>query len=185
MELSGLTEHLAAVEAKDSITLPWRGVEYVIPRPGPARILRCAALLAAFARPTLEERQAAIAKVLGDDSQEDLVIGEETVARFVADDVPIPVRKHLITIALIAWVQGEAAAERWMASAAAGEPGPKAKAPSKASTTGTSTAAARTTKRRASTSGTKPRRSASPKVADKGPVGPSTGGTSSPAGPSS
>lgn len=185
MELSGLTEHLKAIEARDSITLPWRGKKYVIPAPGPARSARCAMLFAAFGRPEGEERAKAIAEVLGDDTQENLVIGEETVARFVADDVPIPVRRDLLIIALIAWVQGEAAAERYMAAASAGESGPKAKAPSKASRTGTSTGAASTTKRRASTSGTKPRRSASPKAAVKAPAEPSTGGTSSPAGTSS
>lgn len=185
MELPGLTEHLKAVEARDSITLPWRGETYIIPAPGPARAARCAMLLAAFGRPTPAEREAAIAEVVGDDTQENLVIGEETVARFVADDVPIPVRKNLITIALIAWVQGEAAAERYMVAAAAGEKGPKAPARSSRSKTGTSTGAARTTKRRASTSGTTPRPSGSRKAAAKAPARRSTGGTSSPAGTSS
>jgi hypothetical protein len=185
MDLSGLSDHLKAVESKDSITLPWKGTEYVISPPGPARRLRCAALLAAVVQPAGDERDEALAAVLGEDTQEILVLGEDVSERLAADDVPIPVRSHLVTIALIAWVQGEAAAQRWIDASAAGEPGPKAPARSRASKTGTSTGAASTTKRRASTSGTKPRQSASRKAADKAPDGPSTGGTSSPAGISS
>lgn len=185
MDLSGLSDHLKAVESKDSITLPWKGTEYVISPPGPVRRLRCAALLAAVVRPAGDERDEALAAALAEDTQENLVLGEDVAARLAADDVPIPVRSHLVTIALIAWVQGEAAAQRYIDASAVGEPGPKAKAPSKASRTGTSTGAARTTKRRASTSGTKPRRSASPKAAAKAPDEASTGGTSSPAGTSS
>lgn len=185
MDLSGLTDHLKAVESKDSITLPWKGVEYVISPPGPVRRLRCAALLAAVVRPAGAERDEALAAALDEDTQEILVLGEDVAARLAADDVPIPVRSHLVTIALIAWVQGEAAAQRYIDASAAGEKGPKAPAPSKRRTTGTSTGAASTTKRRASTSGTRPRRSASPKSAAKAPAEVSTGGTSSPAGTSS
>lgn len=185
MDLSGLTDHLKAVESQDSITLPWRGVEYVVPPPGTERRLRCAALLAGYSRADVGERTAAILEVLGEDRLEDVVLGPETAARLIADDVPGKVIGRLCTVAMIAWVQGEAAAQRYIESAAAGEKGPKAKAPSKASRTGTSTGAASTTKRRASTSGTRPRRNASPKAAAKGPAEPSTGGTSSPAGPSS
>ncbi|MDR7385207.1 DUF7426 family protein [Promicromonospora iranensis] len=185
MELSGLTEFLGAVEAKDSITLPWRGEKYVIPAPGPARRLRCAGLLAALGRPDGAEREAAVADAIGDEAQDVLIFGEDVAARMEADDVPIPVRSHLATVALVAWVQGEAAAQRYIDAAAAGEKGPKAKAPSKAPRTGTRSDAASTTKRPASTSGTRPRRSASPKPAAKAPDAPSTGGTSSPAGPSS
>jgi hypothetical protein len=185
MELSGLTEHLKVIEAKDSITLPWEGVEYVIPPPGPARRLRCAMLLAAVGRPDSEERTAAIAAAVGEDSQEIVGFGKKVAARLEADDVPIPVRGHLLTIALIAWVQGEARAQQYIDATAAGEKGPKAKAPSTASRTGTRSDAASTTRKRASTSGTTPRRSASRKAAGRAPATPSTGGTSSPAGPSS
>jgi len=185
MELSGLTEHLEAVEAKDSITLPWRGEEYVFPAPGPARSLRCAALLAAYGKPTGEEREAAIAEVLDGEGADVVILGAEAAARLAADDVPIPVRNHIVTVALVAWVQGEAAAQRYIDASAAGEKGPKAKAPSRRSTTGTKSGAASTTRKRASTSGTKPRRNASPKPAAKAQVEPSTGGTSSRTGTSS
>lgn len=185
MDLSGLTDHLKAVESKDSITLPWKGVEYVIPPPGPTRRLRCAALFAALSRAEGAERDEATAAAVGDDSQEVLVLGPEVAARLASDDVPIPVRSHLVTVALVAWVQGEAAAQRWIDAAAAGEPGPKAPARSRASRTGTSTGAASTTKRRASTSGTTTRRSAPRKAAGKAPAEPSTSGTSSPGGTSS
>lgn len=178
MQLSGLTEHLKAVEAKDSITLPWRGEEYVFPAPGPARILQCAALLAAYGKPAGEERDAAIAEVLDGQGADVVILGAESAARLAADDVPIPVRNHIVTVALIAWVQGEAAAQRYIDASAAGEKGPKASARSTRRTTGTRTGAASTTKRRASTSGTKPRPSASRKQAGKAPVDPSTGGKS-------
>lgn len=184
MDLSGLTDHLKAVESKDSIVLPWRGVEYVIPPPGTARRLRCAALLAAYTREGAE-KTAAIAEALAGDRMEDLVLGAEAAARLYADDIHPKVIGHLSTIALIAWVQGEAAAQRYIDAAAVGEPGPKAPARSKASRTGTSSGAASTTKRRASTSGTRPRRSASPKLAAKAPAARSTSGTSSPGGTSS
>lgn len=185
MELSGLTGLLDTVDAKDSITLPFRGVEYVVPAPGTARRLRCAALLAAYRLP-VEERPAAIAKVLDEDRVEDMVLGVAAAERLHGDDVPAKVISYLTTVALVAWVQGEAAAQAYIDASTAGEPGPKAKAPSKASKTGTSTGAASTTKRRASTSGTTSRRSASPKgQAKAAPARPSTGGTSSPAGPSS
>jgi len=184
MELSGLTDLLEHVEAQESITLPYRGAEYVVPAPGTARRLRCAALLAAYRLP-VEERPAAIAKVLDEDRVEDMVLGVAAAERLHGDDVPPKVISYLTTVALVAWVQGEAAAQAYIDASTAGEPGPKAKAPSKASRTGTSTGAASTTRRRASTSGTKPRRSASPKRPAKAPARPSTGGTSSPAGPSS
>jgi hypothetical protein len=185
MDLSGLAEHLKAVESKDSITLPWKGAEYVIAPPGPVRRLRCAALLAAVVRPAGPERDEALAAALDEDTQENLVLGEDVAARLADDDVPIPVRSHLVTIALIAWVQGEAAAQRYIDATAAGEPGPKAPARSRESRTGISTGEASTTNRRASTSGTKPRRSALPKAAAKAQVEKSTGGTSSPDGTSS
>jgi hypothetical protein len=184
MDLSGLSDHLKAVESKDSITLPWKGVEYVIAPPGQKRRLRCAALFAAYTREGAE-KVAAIAEALDGEPMEDVVLGADAAARMHDDDVHPKVIGHLCTVAMIAWVQGEAAAQRYLDSSAAGEPGPKEPARSKRSRTGTSTGAASTTKRRASTSGTKPRRSASPRPAAKVPGEASTGGTSSPAGTSS
>lgn len=184
MDLSGLSDHLKAVESKDSITLPWEGTEYVVRPPGKERRLRCAMLFAAYTR-SGAEKVAAISEALAGEPVEDVILGAKMAARLHADDIDPKVIGHLSTIALLAWVQGEAAAQRYIDAAAAGEPGPKAPARSTRRTTGTSTGAASTTKRRASTSGTKPRRSASPKAAGKAPVAASTGGTSSSAGTSS
>lgn len=178
MELSGLTEHLEAVEAEAALVVPWRGKTYTFPPPGPARRMRCAALLAAYTRPPGEERAEAIAAVLGDDDVEVMVLGEEGAARVKADDLPLPVRIRLVTVAAIYWTQGEEMAKRYLESSAAGEQGPKAPARSTRRTTGTRTGAASTTRRRASTSGTKPRQSASRARAGKAQGEPSTGGTS-------
>ena len=182
--LEGLTEHLQAVEAKASVPLPWKGVTYLVPVPSRARHLQLAALLAAYGREGVE-RVAAVDEVLAGERVEDLIFGREVAEQMHGNNVGVPVMNTLVTIMLVRWVQGEAAAQAYINATAAGEKGPKAQARSKASKTGTSTGAASTTKRRASTSGTKPRRSASPKAAVKGPAAESTSGTSSPAGPSS
>lgn len=184
MDLSGLDDLLEHVEEQDSITLPFRGKKYVVPRPGTKRTIRCAALLAAYRLPA-EERPAAILKVLDGDRADDMVLGSAVAELLHADDVPVPVIRELTTIALVAWVQGEKAAQAYIDASGAGEKGPKARARSTRSKTGTSTDAASTTKRRASTSGTKPRQSGSRKAPAKAPAKRSTGGTSSPAGPSS
>lgn len=184
MELSGLGGLLEHVEQQDSITLPYRGTTYVVPRPGTARTLRCAALLAAYRLPA-EDRVAAIARALDGARVEDLVLGGQVAEQLHDDDIPAPVISHLTTVALVAWVQGEAAAQAYIDAATAGDAGPKARARSTRSRTGTSTDAESTTRARASTSGTTRRPSGSPTAAAKAPARGSTGGTSSPTGASS
>ncbi|GAB3166893.1 hypothetical protein GCM10027059_26520 [Myceligenerans halotolerans] len=176
MQLTGLVDLLDHAVERDSIQLPWRGETYVIPAPGTERRLRCAALLAAYRLPE-GERAAAIKQVAGDESAEDIILGAEMAQRMHADGIPERALGYLTTIALFAWVQGEEKAQAYVNALQAGDVGPKAKASSKRSRTGTSTDAAPTTRTRASTSGTTSRRNGSRKRKG-GRGGRSTGGTS-------
>jgi len=116
MRLDGLADVLAAVDQDAGLELPFDGRTYVVRAPNAARGLRCAAYLGARSIEDPAEREAARAEALAGGSLADLTLGPEALAEM--NDLPGPVVHQLAWVALVAWVNGEAAANRYVAALA-------------------------------------------------------------------
>lgn len=152
MGLEAFEEFAAAVQAAAALPIPWKGKTYQVPEPSPMRKARLAALLDSK---TVEQWNEARS---GQTVQE-LALSPAIVKQMDEDDVGESEQHHLAMVAALRFARGEAAANLYIARTVAkageatGEPErPKAR-PSRPRT-GKRSAAASTTKRRASTSGT-------------------------------
>lgn len=156
MRLEGLSDVLASVDADSSLELPFGGRTYVVRPPNAARGLRCATYLAARQIEDETERAQVRVQALDGGTLADLALGPEALAEM--SDLSGPVLHQLAWVALVAWVNGEAAANRYVAAVAESRSGkaevetaaPKARAPRSRTKSGTSTASARKTRTRAS-----------------------------------
>ncbi|MFD2792586.1 hypothetical protein ACFS27_03395 [Promicromonospora vindobonensis] len=156
MRLEGLSDVLASVEADSSLELPFGGRTYTVRPPTAARGLRCATYLAARQIEDEAERAEVRMQALDGGTLADLALGEEALAEM--SDLSGPVLHQLAWVALVAWVNGEAAANRYVAAVAEQRAGtaeaeatpPKARARRSPKRSGTSTASARKTPTRAS-----------------------------------
>jgi len=157
MRLDGLADVLASVDQDASLELPFGGRTYVVRAPTAARGLRCAAYLGARAIEDEEERAQVRVEALAGGSLADLALGPDAMADMA--DLSGPVLHQLAWVALVAWVNGEAAANRYVATLAAAQSGqteaaveaaPKARARRSPKKSGTSTASARKTRTPAS-----------------------------------
>jgi hypothetical protein len=155
MDLSALTEHLDAVAGHGSLELPFGDRVYLVREPGTLRGVRLAIWLAAATLPQAE-RDKLRREQLGKDTLPVLALGADVAAQMDADDVPTSVKGILALVATIAFVQGQDAADRYVARLradlgqgdASGEAPPSASPRRKRS--GTSTASASKTPTRAS-----------------------------------
>lgn len=156
MRLDGLADVLATVEQDASLELPFGGRTYAVRAPNAARGLRCAAYLAAQTIEDEDERAQVRAEALDGGTFADLTLGSEALAEM--SDLSDAVVQQLAWVALVAWVNGEAAANRYVArladmysgKAEAETEAPKERARRSPKKSGTSTASARKTRTRAS-----------------------------------
>lgn len=156
MRLDGLADVLASVEEDSSLELPFGGRTYVVRPPNAARGLRCAAYLAARQIGDEDERAKVRAEALDGGTLADLALGPDAVTEMA--DLSGPVLHQLAWVALVAWVNGEAAANRYVASVAKVRSGkaeaeteaPKARPRRSPKKSGTPTGSARKTRTRAS-----------------------------------
>lgn len=116
MRLPDLSEYLDTVEDEAGLALPIGGRTYKVRPPSTARGLKLARLDAIASVQDRDERRRLQAEVLGDLSFEQLVLGDDVAAQLADDDVPAPVVAEACTVAYIAWLRGEAAAELYVQS---------------------------------------------------------------------
>ncbi|GAB2457514.1 DUF7426 family protein [Xylanimonas ulmi] len=116
MDLSGLTEHLAAVTDEASLRLPVGGRTYDVRPPDLAREARCWALWATRKIEDPERLQKAADEVLAGDSLHVLALGRDVVDEMTEDGVPGVLIRELGNVALVAWCLGPAAAQQYVDS---------------------------------------------------------------------
>ena len=114
MDLSGLTEHLAAVEDDAALELPIGGRTYRVRPPSAAVGARCVALWASRTIEDPAERARAVEDALGGTLVHVLTLGADVVEQMTADGVPDVVVRECGTVALVAWALGPAAAQRYV-----------------------------------------------------------------------
>ncbi|WP_407316632.1 hypothetical protein UQW22_09875 [Isoptericola halotolerans] len=128
MDLSGLTEHLAAVEDEAALLLPIGDRTYRVRPPSVAVGARCAALMAAQRMDDDTERAEAVVEALGDTPFPVLALGAQVVEEMQSDGVPGVVVNECARVALLAWTSGPAAAQRYL-DRSKGDASGEAKAP--------------------------------------------------------
>lgn len=156
MDLSGLTEHLDAVEGDAALAIPYGGRTYTVRPPALTDGARCAALFAAQQIQDPAERMRAVEEALAGRSVAQLTLGQAVIDQMEADGVPAVVVRESGKVALIAWVFGPEAAERYIANAkkGAGDASGEARTPSRRRSKSTRGTGSASRTRTAPTSGT-------------------------------
>lgn len=126
MDLTGLTEHLASLDAEAGIRLDLGSRAYLVREPGMSRGLRCVAAWAAHGIEDPEEQVAALGDALQGKTLAQLALGDDVAAQMDADDVPASIVNECALIALARWANGPERAQKIVDALAAKRAGGEA-----------------------------------------------------------